>query len=99
MPDWIEQELSRGLGPVEAPATLWGRIHSARPQHPKRRDFRWVLWPAFAGMVLLASSGIRYHAERPTVTRQDFPQATFVRAITATQEGRGVCITCHTDRL
>jgi len=89
--NWIEEELSRHLTPVKAPDTLWPRIASAR--FSARRDLRWMLWPAFAGLILLASSEIRYHAQRPTVTTPALVRSVSVR------DAREVCLTCHTDRL
>jgi len=87
---WIENELSRHLTTVKAPDTLWQRVALGR--RSKRVSLRWVLWPAVAGGGLLASSEVRYHAERPTVTR------TWVRAA-ALKNMPERCVQCHTDKL
>jgi len=94
MPEWIEDELARHLKPVKAPDTLWNRVstgqHSSRPK--QRSEFRWILWPAVAGLLLLASSEVRYHAQRPTIT------PTYTRTVSA-KITRDACVQCHTDRL
>jgi hypothetical protein len=60
MPDsnWLEQELSRQLGPARAPESLWSRIETGpRPVRPNAAP-GWVLWPAVAAVALLVLAGI-----------------------------------------
>jgi hypothetical protein len=49
-------ELSRQLGPVAAPESLWDRIE--QPQIPRReKPASWALWPIAAALLLMASGG------------------------------------------
>lgn len=91
MRNWIEEELRRQMSPVRAPESLSGRVFPKKQTH-LRRSYGWVVWPALAATVLLVSSEVRYHAEKPTVTRS--------QARTLSIKGdRAACLQCHTDRL
>ena len=58
MPDtWLEAQLSRQLCPVNAPDTLWNRIHEQR--RPLRvRPQRHLMWSAAAVALLIVAAGM-----------------------------------------
>lgn len=60
--DWIEKELARQLTPVRAPNSLWSRVESARRGARSASlsggQAGWILWPAVAMMLLLASGDL-----------------------------------------
>ena len=61
VPPWLEGELSRHLGPVTAPESLWERIHQC-PVPRQRSPLQWALWPVAAAMLLLTSGGVAWQS-------------------------------------
>lgn len=56
VPRWLEAELSRHLGPVQAPDGLWDRIQ--QPTTAVRvRAVAWARWPIAAILTLAAVAG------------------------------------------
>jgi hypothetical protein len=54
---WLEMDLSRGLGPVSAPEALWDRIHEPRIP-PRTSSFR--LWPIAAALLMMTSGVVAW---------------------------------------
>lgn len=72
----IEKELARQLAPVRAPESLWGRIDAARRTGRSSAQAGWILWPAVALMLLLASGDLLWEigkarASLAPLTEQD----------------------------
>lgn len=79
--NWMENELARQLTPVKAPASLWGRIESARRAKHHSRQAGWILWPAVATLLLLASGDLvweigKARASLGPLTEQDLEAVT-----------------------
>jgi hypothetical protein len=65
MPDWMERELVRQLAPVKAPDSLWGRVRDARrTRRVAGAQAGWILWPAVALMMLVASGDLAWQMDR-----------------------------------
>ena len=56
MSDWLKDELTRQLGPVIAPESLWERIQNGRQAESLPRS-RWVGWAAAAVVILATALG------------------------------------------
>lgn len=65
MPDsrWIERELTRQLGAVTAPETLWDRLQE-QPAARRRRSFEWALWPVAAALIVIVAGGAAWQLTR-----------------------------------
>jgi hypothetical protein len=55
---WLEAELLRQMAQVKAPDTLWKRIQSEQRSRQMPSRAGWVLWPAVATILLLASGDL-----------------------------------------
>jgi len=74
--NWIEKELARHLAPVPAPESLWGRVEAARRSARSSPQAGWILWPAVALMLMLASGDLllemgKARASMAPLTEQD----------------------------
>lgn len=107
---WLQNELSRRLGPAKAPPSLWNGIQAARQPASGgwRSSFGWALWPAIAFLLFLASAdlvwemsrargAIRQVARTEGVTVAEARDLLIVRNIAA-REISGACLACHVDR-
>ena len=56
MSDWLKDELTRQLGPVFAPESLWERIQNGRPAESLPHS-HWTGWAAAAVVTLLTAVG------------------------------------------
>ena len=63
---WLETELSRQLGPVSAPESLWDRIE-AQQGRPPVRSAHWPLWPIAAVVMLTVAGSVFWRAAAPTM--------------------------------
>jgi len=74
---WLEGELARQLGPVRAPDSLWARIERERRRRNSgtRRSFEWVLWPAVALMLMIASADLFWELGRARVAWREMAPA------------------------
>lgn len=58
--NWIEKHLARELSPVSAPRSLWGRVEAARRSDRPSSRAGWILWPAVAAILLVASGDLAW---------------------------------------
>jgi hypothetical protein len=68
---WLEMELARQLGPIEAPEALWDRIHEPRTRH---RPTSFQLWPIAAALLLTVSGVVAWRIS-PVGQVPDLPSA------------------------
>jgi hypothetical protein len=103
---WLEEALLGELGPVEAPAALWGRVQSAGARSktgvPRGRSMAWAL--ACAGVIACAVLGMYVHVRaapgvevRPgQVSARQAGAGGWKPASGFRQEdARGACLLCH----
>jgi hypothetical protein len=55
---WLEKELTRQLGPVPAPESLWDRINRQERRRQRHVSLEWAFWPVATAMFLLAFAGV-----------------------------------------
>jgi hypothetical protein len=78
---WLEAQLMREMAPVKAPASLWTRVQAERRERRNRPRVVWMLWPAVATVLLVASfdlcwqigraaeAGVRIESNNPAELR------------------------------
>ncbi len=58
---WLEEALTRHLGPVAAPNSLWDRLQEQPLPKRHNASIRWPMWAVAAVMLFLASSKWLWH--------------------------------------
>jgi hypothetical protein len=100
--DWLDAQLVRQLAPVKAPDSLWTRVQAERRERRNPARAVWILWPAVAMVLVLASidlcrqigkaaeAGARIESNKPAELRA------WVNA-RANLTVAASCRTCHLD--
>jgi len=101
---WIERELGRHLGPVNAPADLWAAIHRPRSAAARSSSLEWVFLPIAAMILMLAVAGVlRSHTNNTTAQATgaaanchtpNFAQRAVI-PVAAVRNARESCLSCH----
>jgi hypothetical protein len=94
--EWVKAQLLREMAQVKAPDSLWPRIQAEQRARRALPRTGWILWPAVATVMLVASGDLLWQSvnaasergARPVVLRVKTPQL-----LTATVS----CGTCHVE--
>jgi hypothetical protein len=61
---WLEAQLLREMAQVKAPDSLWNGIQVERRERRNRPRVVWMLWPAVATVLLVASADLCWQIGR-----------------------------------